>query len=141
MKGKKSLQIAIWLILVLCIGCAGYGCFYFYQQWQMEKEKAELAKEVKVTLEDVQSQEFTGSMDGDAPKLPGDITTGDRQSPIDFEKLAAYNEELYAWIYIPDTNIDYPIAQHEGEDTYHYLHYDMYNEPAFAGCIFFRECE
>lgn len=135
-KSKKGVQIAIWLILVLGIGCAGYGCWYFYEELQQEKAQAELSTEVKkVTLADVENAEFTGITDGDEPKLPDDIATGIPENPIDFDKLQSYNKEIYAWIQIPDTKIDYPVAQHDGEDDY-YLKHNMYGEPEFAGCIY-----
>lgn len=135
-KSKKGLQIFIWLILVIGISCAGYGCWYFYEELQAEKEKAEIAEEVKkVSLEDIESAEFTGITDGDTSKLPGDILTGQAENPIDFEKLQSYNDEIYAWIHIPNTQIDYPVAQHDGADDY-YLKHNMYGEPEFAGTIY-----
>lgn len=44
------------------------------------------------------------------------------QSPIDFDKLQASNEDIYAWISIPNTMIDYPIAQHPTDDSYYLKH-------------------
>ena len=35
----------------------------------------------------------------------------DEESLVDFEKLKAQNEDIFAWIKIPDTNIDYPVLQ------------------------------
>ena len=32
-------------------------------------------------------------------------------SPIDFEALKALNEDIYAWIYIPGTEINHPVLQ------------------------------
>ena len=34
---------------------------------------------------------------------------------VDFEGLQATNEDVYAWIRIPGTNIDYPILQNAEE--------------------------
>lgn len=139
-RSKKGIQILIWLILVAGIGCAGYGCWYFYEELQQERAKAELATEVKkTTLEDIESAEFTGITDGDEARLPGDILTGETENPIDFEKLQSYNDEIYAWIHIPNTKIDYPIAQHDGPDDY-YLKHNMYGEPEFAGTIYTEKC-
>ena len=49
------------------------------------------------------------------------------------------NPEIYAWIRIPDTNIDYPIVQREGDDTY-YLTHDIYGEERVAASIYTEDC-
>ena len=90
----------------------------------------------KVTIEDVQNAEFTGEREGDAPQNPDDVLQEGKTNPIDFEKLKSYNSELAAWIRVPGTNIDYPVARHEKGDQAYYLNYDMYREPSFAGCIY-----
>lgn len=35
--------------------------------------------------------------------------------PVDFEKLQKENPDIYAWITIPDTEIDYPVLQSESD--------------------------
>lgn len=55
---------------------------------------------------------------------------------IDFAALQAeQNEDIYAWITIPDTNIDYPILQHP-EDPNHYLNYNIDGSKGYPGCIY-----
>lgn len=129
-------MILVWCVLVTIVGGSGYGCWYYYNAFQQEKEKGKLDQEVKkTTLADIEALEFTGIMDGDEPDIPDNIATEDGNNPIDFEKLQSYNEELYAWIYIPNTKIDYPVAQHDGENDF-YLKHNMYGEPEFAGTIY-----
>ena len=82
-------------------------------------------------LEAISNSDFT-QRDGEEPDLPEGIRHGD---DIDFDQLQEINDEIYAWIYIPDTKIDYPVAQNE-EDDAHYLNYNYKNEPEFAGCIY-----
>ncbi len=55
---------------------------------------------------------------------------------INFNKLWEINTDLYAWIKIPDTMINYPIAQYPGDNDTYYLDHNMYKESAFAGCIY-----
>lgn len=45
------------------------------------------------------------------------------------------NADIYAWIYIPNTKVDYPILQHATDDEY-YLDHDMNGEKVSAGSIF-----
>lgn len=45
------------------------------------------------------------------------------------------NADIYAWIYIPNTKVDYPILQHATDDEY-YLDHDMNGKKVTAGSIF-----
>ncbi|MBO4898834.1 MAG: class B sortase, partial [Lachnospiraceae bacterium] len=38
---------------------------------------------------------------------------------IDFEALMAENPDIYAWLYIPDTDIDFPIVRANNGDAYY----------------------
>lgn len=57
------------------------------------------------------------------------------ENPIDFASLREINPEIYAWIRIPNTNIDYPVAQSATDDGF-YLHHDIYGKYVFAGTIY-----
>lgn len=57
------------------------------------------------------------------------------ENPIDFESLWEINSEIYAWIRIPNTNIDYPVAQSATDDGF-YLHHDIYKKYKFSGTIY-----
>jgi sortase B len=53
---------------------------------------------------------------------------------VDFEGLQAENPDICAWIYIPGTDINYPILQ--GEDNSYYLSHDAYGDASSDGAIF-----
>ena len=60
-----------------------------------------------------------------------------RDNPIRFEELRAVNASVYAWIYVPDTGVDYPILQSESdEDDNLYLHHNIYKEYEYQGTIY-----
>lgn len=60
-------------------------------------------------------------------------------NPVDWNKLLATNADVYAWIRVPGTNIDYPILQAStGKDDDFYLHHDIKKKYSFAGCIYTR---
>lgn len=57
------------------------------------------------------------------------------ESPIDWEGLWEVNEDVYAWITVPGTVIDYPILQHATDNTY-YLYYNIDGSYGYPGCIY-----
>ena len=58
------------------------------------------------------------------------------KNPIDFKKLQKTNTDIYGWIQVPNTNIDYPILQSYAEDDTFYLDHNMYKGYEFAGSIY-----
>lgn len=54
---------------------------------------------------------------------------------LDWEALQETNEDIYAWIYIPNTNVDYPILQHPTLNDY-YLDYNLDHSKGYPGCIY-----
>lgn len=55
--------------------------------------------------------------------------------PIDFEALKKVNQDVYAWIKIGDTNIDYPILQSPADDEY-YLNHTVEGKAGLPGSIY-----
>lgn len=55
--------------------------------------------------------------------------------PVDFEGMWKVNPDVYAWITIPGTVIDYPILQHATDNTY-YLNYNIDGSYGYPGCIY-----
>ncbi|MPN22716.1 hypothetical protein SDC9_170099 [bioreactor metagenome] len=59
----------------------------------------------------------------------------DYESPVDFTNLQAVNPDIYAWLYVVDSNINYPILQREDDDTY-YLKRDSEENLSEIGALF-----
>lgn len=55
--------------------------------------------------------------------------------PVDFDALQSVNDDIYAWIYIEGTDIDYPVVQSPNDD-YFYLTYNSDGDYSSAGAIF-----
>lgn len=56
-------------------------------------------------------------------------------SPVDFEALWEVNKDIYAWLYIPGTEISYPLLQHPEDDAY-YLKRNMEGKNDSNGSLF-----
>ncbi len=55
---------------------------------------------------------------------------------LDFADLKENtNEDIYAWIYVPGTSVDYPILQHPTDDSY-YLNHNIDGSSGYPGCIY-----
>lgn len=44
------------------------------------------------------------------------------ENPVDFDALKKMNEDIYAYIKIEDTNVDYPIVQSPADDSFYLKH-------------------
>lgn len=58
-----------------------------------------------------------------------------RDAEINFAALKAENPDIFAWIYIPDTGIDYPVLQSEEADDYYESH-NVYGEVSEEGAVY-----
>lgn len=54
---------------------------------------------------------------------------------LDFATLQEENPDIYAWIYIPGTKVDYPVLQHPTDDSY-YLEHNLDGSEGYPGCIY-----
>lgn len=57
-------------------------------------------------------------------------------SPVDFEALSRMNEDIYAWLYIPGTEINHPILQSQHGDNDYYLTHTVDRLEDENGCLF-----
>ena len=57
------------------------------------------------------------------------------QIPVDFEEWQAKNADVYAWIKIDGTRIDYPVLRSETDNTY-YLNHNLDGSKGYPGCIY-----
>lgn len=115
---NKKWKVLYILLVIGCLLCIG-GMLWYLQADQQEEEIAEQKQEEIV--EQFVSEEAEVEL---------------AELPIDFEGLQEINPEIYAWIEVPGTKINYPILQHEGEDQSFYLTRDMYGERSQAGSIY-----
>ena len=81
------------------------------------------------------SKSFLGLGDnGSLSEDTGEALDSILDIPVDFETLWKTNTDVYAWIRIPGTNVDYPIVQ--SEDNTYYLNHTWDHKEYKAGSIF-----
>lgn len=122
---KKQRYIAGIILILLAVVCGGVGIQHFIQEKNAGKGYEEL-KEIVVTEPEQEPEP--------EPELPEEEPSK-VEIPIDFEALQEQNEDVYAWIRIPGTNVDYPILQ-DGEDNGYYLNHTIDGIEAIEGSIY-----
>ncbi len=116
---KKYIVISIVCVLAGAI-CASIGIYQYLKQQRAGEEYQEIRQEVKT----------------EEPEEPAEEPDTDPvEIPIDFASLQARNPDVYAWITVPGTNIDYPILQSDGDNSY-YLDHTLDGESSPEGSIF-----
>ena len=117
---KKYIVISTICVLAAAI-CTAIGIYQYMQQQRAGEEYQEIREEVK-------NDEPEEEPEPEPEKEPVVI-------PIDFASLQARNPDVYAWITVPGTNIDYPILQSDGDNGY-YLDHTLDGESSPEGSIF-----
>ena len=116
---KKYIAYLLGAAAILCLVVGGVK---LVREQKAGEEYEELREEAKT------EEPETVEAEPEEEKEPLDI-------PVDFEALQAENPDIYAWITIPGTNVDYPILQREGDNGY-YLNHSVDGAGSIAGAIF-----
>ena len=124
--GKKKRRILSDFVLLVC---AVTFCFAVWKLWGMyqgyhggEKEYEELRRYV---TEDESRDDHPAGGEKRRDRCP---------VKVDFDALRKINPRIRGWLYIPHSQISYPIVQ--GEDNEHYLNYTFEEKKNFTGAIF-----
>ncbi len=131
-KKSKAPLIAILLVVAAILCCLGYIGVVLFQHFSAEQAYGEVDK---IALSDTE-QDADGIGGGEKVEIAPEAVA---QSPIDLPALQEINSDVYAWIRIPGTYVDYPIAQSTVDDNY-YLHRSIYKRYLFAGMIYTQSC-
>lgn len=126
--GNSKLIIILAVVLVLVAGC-GVG-FYMYSA----KQKAKVAAENEKTADPEKTQEQYEKLKEQATVEEDPNDPMNRK--IDFAAAQAVNPDVYAWIWIPGTNVDYPILQSETEPDEYYLNHTIEKKEGLPGTIY-----
>lgn len=103
-KGGLLWRLIFWLALIVLIGSLGTLGYLFYTYWQGQNDYDQIAERAFAEPE------------GD------DITLADLV--VDWDALRDINPDVVAWVYVPGTVINYPVAHKDGDSEY-YLHHNF----------------
>lgn len=119
MKSKKVLTILQMLIIAVAFFDIGY-IIGTKQIREVPKVAAVVDKQKEETKEEKVEEEQK-------------VTT--IANPIDFDAYWAINSDVYAYLYIDGTQVDYPILQHPSDNS-HYLDYMIDGTKSYPGSIY-----
>lgn len=103
-----------------------------------QEELEETISSYKAGVEEVISTESIEEhwvVEGEEVILDQEAEEPAHLSSIDFTELQALNPDVYAWISVPGTEIEYPILQHATDNSY-YLNYNIDGSYGYPGCIY-----
>lgn len=150
---KKGWYAVFTVAILIVIGALGALCWYLYGMYTSGKEYDGLTISVpssssavpeketddkssrsvisEVSSTDTTDEETKRKKKNNTSKKDEDVINGN----VNFSELWKINTDVYAWIKVPNTNIDYPILQTSGDDAF-YLEHNMYKQYAFAGSVY-----
>lgn len=126
MKKKTIYKILMGICIIGVIVCI---CVLWNQkmvQKNANQKYTKLAEQSKNTAK-VDTKESEGIL--------ADFNISIPEKNIDWDVLKTENPDIYAWIYIPNTNVDYPVVLHPTDDNY-YLNHNLDGSEGYPGCIY-----
>lgn len=111
------------LVVAAVIGCTAFGIYFFYKAAREELPYYQ----AKVAYDNIR-EDVVDVVE------PCTETQETEERRIDFDTLQEKNAEIIGWLYIPGTQVDYPVCR--GEDIDFYLHYNAYKEENILGALF-----
>ncbi len=151
---NKNKNTRIWKIGAVALLIVAFACMMVACAGKANQDKAEGVYEdlagqtVKTDVEpessseeepeeSVESSEPTPEPEEESPyKELEDMGVPIPEKEVNFAKMQEeVNGDIYAWIYVPDTAIDYPVLQHPTDNTY-YLNYNLDGSRGYPGCIY-----
>lgn len=123
---SKKRQFLFLLFFIILVGAVTFGFLYLREEKRNEDIYTKLAEEQK---------EETADTPETTPEVTVQAEERKPEIPIDFKKLQQENPDIYAWISIPKTKIDYPVVQSDTDDTY-YLNHTVEKKEGLPGSIY-----
>lgn len=133
--------IAALTVALVCAVILGVKQYRLWKSQQMYEKLAQstTAQEVTSTEKLQSEEETTQALEGykkEAVRLMTKYGIEVPEKNIDFDAMhREISEDIYAWIYIPNTHIDYPVFQHPTDNSY-YLEHNIDGSEGYPGCIY-----
>lgn len=133
-KNLLAVEIILGLLLAGCVGWLIYGAIQKKEQEkvyeEMQKQIAQMQQEPETEIE-IETEsvvvETETETEIEEPKIYCEKT-------VDFETIKAENADIYAWLTVPGTDVNYPVLQTEEDD--YYLTHNLDHSKGRPGAIY-----
>lgn len=135
------------MLFVIFLGIFLFSGFKLYKEWRRYHDAAQrydrISENAKVPVTEQETRQTISEIDQETESASGEGTSPAQamlpkpkkpEYDIDFDYMTSINPDVIGWITIPNTRVDYPIAQ--GEDNDYYLHYSLEGDLDWVGCPF-----
>ena len=115
-KTQFKFKIVVYsILLIVFVAIFGYCTFELGMKYGNRKKAKKNMTELQSSVNDVDETTTPKTEDEEKYNIP--------EKNLDFENLrATQNADIYAWINIPETNVDYPIVQNPTDDFFYLMH-------------------
>lgn len=131
-KRNKFLIALIILLVAVIIGTLAYIVIKNLNESNERKSLENVAGSYASNI----GNETTSAAESATAVTSPSINVKKADNPIDFKSLQQQNSDIYSWVYIPNTNINYPVLQSHLDDNL-YLDHDIYKNYSFRA-VFIR---
>ncbi len=133
-KCRIFVSLLLIVVMLFCLGRAGWQTYKnVHAQSVYEKIKEQSLENTEGTEAERTETAEAGQKSYDAAEIPS----------VDFEKLWEINPDACAWIYVPGTEVDYPILQNADASDMHdsyYLNHTIEGASGLPGSIYIEPC-
>lgn len=124
----KKAGILLLLMLVIALAGVGAGVYIEWNGTERQEKETEPAEMEEDLAENTESSLEQARINDSAEESEEHVL-------IDFSALRERNPDIFAWIQIPGTSIDYPVLQSGQSDTFYESH-NAYREEDDAGAVY-----
>ena len=135
---KKTVWIIVLVISLVVLIAGGIFLFSYFNQPEVTREDFTPTEKVTEAPTAAPTQAATAAPTEKGPLTAFGYTLAELGDfDVDFDELNSINTDVYAWLYIPGTEVDYPVAQSiEYKEDDYYLDHNIYRQYQFSGTIY-----